>query len=205
MDAGLLELEVAAYDAAWRARWPESRPIGYELRDTERSTGVRFHSLPESKRYAGTPGEYDELLARHFTLLSELCSLVETSTTDLRVVTVAWATADESICREAELTKAFPTCSYWMAMPGEEDDGDWEPVWTHAYVGATTIDAPDLRALLLLVADDVTSGVIISPPGAEWLYHPYDGGADVIAPDPSVRDALRLRHAEWLPTSAKGL
>jgi hypothetical protein len=30
------------------------------------------------------------------------------------------------------------------------------------------------------------------------MYHPYDGGADVLAADSAERDALRDRHSAWL-------
>ncbi len=70
----------------------------------------------------------------------------------------------------------------------------------HLYVTRSTLD--DLRALLLLVADDAAWGVIICPPGVEWLYAPYDGGGDVIAPDPATRDLLRGRYPAWLPATS---
>lgn len=38
-----------------------------------------------------------------------------------------------------------------------------------------------------------------------WLYHPDDGGADVIAPTPEGRDALRLKYRDWLSKHPKGL
>ncbi|WP_246273368.1 DUF3885 domain-containing protein [Phytohabitans houttuyneae] len=33
---------------------------------------MRFHTLPDSKRYPGTEAEYDIILARHHTVLTEL-------------------------------------------------------------------------------------------------------------------------------------
>ncbi|MFD0539351.1 hypothetical protein ACFQY7_42060 [Actinomadura luteofluorescens] len=50
------------------------------------------------------------------------------------------------------------------------------------------------------MADDELGHVIISPLDLRWLYHPYDGGADVIAPSVRERDGLKSRHADWLPT-----
>ncbi|WP_455550625.1 DUF3885 domain-containing protein [Actinomadura geliboluensis] len=35
--------------------------------------------------------------------------------------------------------------------------------------------------------------------------HPYDGGADVIAPTVQDRDALRRGHADWLSARPSGL
>ncbi|MFE0156557.1 hypothetical protein ACFWY5_56185 [Nonomuraea sp. NPDC059007] len=58
--------------ARWQARWPDCPPIGHELKRYYTSRWVRFHSLPGSKRYADTPAEYDILLDRHNTVLTEL-------------------------------------------------------------------------------------------------------------------------------------
>ncbi|TQS31246.1 hypothetical protein FLW16_00640 [Microbispora sp. KK1-11] len=42
-------------------------------------------------------------------------------------------------------------------------------------------------------------------PDLRWLYHPYDGGADVIAPTRTERDALKERHRDWLSAHPLGL
>ena len=47
--------------------------------------------------------------------------------------------------------------------------------------------------------------MIVADPDLRWLYHPYDGDADVIAVTSAQRDALKLRHAEWLSTHPWGL
>ena len=62
-----------------------------------------------------------------------------------------------------------------------------------------------LDPLLRLVADFVTTDVILTTPDLDWLYHPYDGGADVIAPSREVRDDLAKRYAGWLPTNPSDL
>ncbi len=196
--------DVAAFDAAWRTRWAASRPIGHELRSWAHQTWVRFHSLPQSKRYAENDAEYEELLSRHFALLEELSASAAASTEDPRAVTVAWSDSPERAERSPRLLSAFPSGTYWQSVPYDLSEPDY-PVWVHLYVGETGLDAEDLRALLLCVADDGTRDVIICPPGAEWLYHPYDGGGDVIAPDPATRDLLRDLHADWLPSNPQGL
>jgi hypothetical protein len=52
----------------------------------------------------------------------------------------------------------------------------------------------------------VTEGVIIiTTADINWLYHPYDGGADVIAATVVQRDRLRREHREWLSAQPAGL
>ena len=48
------------------------------------------------------------------------------------------------------------------------------------------------------MADDEIAYAIIAPLDLRWLYHPYDGGADVIASTVRDRDVLKDRHADWL-------
>ncbi len=43
------------------------------------------------------------------------------------------------------------------------------------------------------------------PPDLRWLYHPYDGGADVIAPSSVERDKLKSKFAAWLSDHPQGL
>lgn len=171
-----------SFDAAWRARWGDVRPIGHELRTSLPETWVRFHSLPESKRIATTAAEYEEIIRRHLTLLRDL------GADELQVVTATWDDA----------TPPCPGAVFWRTV-------STEPVPTQLFLATTTVDSDDLRALFLLVADDETADVILGPLDAGWLYHPYDGGSDVLAPDMATRDALRDSYAAWLSGHNEGL
>jgi hypothetical protein len=55
----------------------------------------------------------------------------------------------------------------------------------------------EMRPLLLAIADDVGRAWIIDD-SSDWLYHPYDGGADVIVLTTEGRDALANRFASWV-------
>ena len=64
--------EVESLTTAWRTRWGEN-PVAYELRDRHADRWVRFHSLPQSKRYAETEDEYEIILDRHHQVLIFAC------------------------------------------------------------------------------------------------------------------------------------
>ncbi len=123
-------LDPATMTDLWDRRWRECPPFAHWLRDHYPDRWVRFHSLPESKRYPD----------------------------------------DEAECAETRP---------WR--PGVVDE------------------------LLRAVADDEIAGVILGPPDLRWLYHSYDGGADVIAPTRAERDALKERHRDWLSAHPLGL
>jgi hypothetical protein len=88
--------------------------------------------------------------------------------------------------------RALPAATYWTSVvtdrsiPGEE-------TWTHLWASAARLHGEELPRLLRLVADYATGGVIITTAKMGWLYHPYDGGADVVAASPGHRDELRAR------------
>ena len=52
--------------------------VGWVLRGVVPERWVRFHSLPESKRYAESEDEEAEVLRRHLTLLDELTLAAKT-------------------------------------------------------------------------------------------------------------------------------
>lgn len=55
-----------------------------------------------------------------------------------------------------------------------------------------------LDPLLRSVADDKVNGVFFAGTQLEWLYHPYDGGADVILGTSEHRNRLKAKHKSWL-------
>jgi hypothetical protein len=66
---------------------------------------------------------------------------------------------------------------------------------------------PSLRPahLLRYVTDDHTQDVILAVQDLSWLYHPYDGGADVITASTQQRDIFRERYPQWLSAHPTGL
>ena len=56
----------------WQHQFPGSEPVAHRLRTAFPSRWVRFHSLPESKRYPEGEGEYATVLGRHNRILGHL-------------------------------------------------------------------------------------------------------------------------------------
>ncbi|HNT75917.1 MAG TPA: hypothetical protein PKH77_12960 [Anaerolineae bacterium] len=59
--------------------------------------------------------------------------------------------------------------------------------------------------LIRLVADDQEPHVLIVAFDSGRIYHPYDGGADLLLESSSVRDALKSSYAAWLSKHPQGL
>jgi hypothetical protein len=124
---------------------------------------------------------------------------------ELVVVTASWSDAPRPAPRAAEVAGALPAAAYWTSVL--TDDGiPAEETWTHLWASAARLHGEELPRLLRLVADDATGGVIvITTAEMGWLYHPYDGGADIIAASPVHRDQLRRAHTDWLSAHRSGL
>jgi hypothetical protein len=185
----------------WDRRWPECPPFAHWLRGCYADRWVRFHSLPNSKRYPATEPEYIEVLHRHNTVLSHL-----DPGRNLVVVSTEWtatpSTTPQMWPRRAEIA---PAAVHWRTLiedPGEEPDSR---SYTQLYVEARAWQPGIVDDVLRPVADDEISGVILAPADLRWLYHPYDGGADVIASTAAQRDMLKEHHRPWLSKHRHGL
>jgi hypothetical protein len=177
----------------WQQRWPGCPPVGHQLRAPYRDVWVRFHSLPESKRYPQDESEYAVVLERYNTVLDELFA-----GEDVYVITPVWTA-------EAELPSFRPGAGYWRTLLVADDpDPEFRTYWH-----LTAVRRPWRRGcvdeLLRDVADDAVAGVLITDTGMRRVHHPYDGGADVFLESSEERDGMRDRHAGWLSRHASGL
>ena len=194
-------MDAAALTEQWTEAWGTCRPVAHELRSCLPDRWVRFHSLPGSKRYPGNEDEYAEVLRRHRTVLGEL---LDGGDDGLVILTVSWSGSSEPDAPHGGAVGRTPGALYWTSVltdasePGEE-------IWTHLWASRASLDSEELPALLRLVADDKTAGVIITSAGMRWLYHPYDGGADVIAATSAAVTSSAARTEEWLSAHPAGL
>lgn len=196
----LIEPEVLTQ--RWQTNWSTLAPIGYEVRGAADGHWVRFHTLPESKRYPDSKAEYDEILSRHNTLLKELVATTHPETA-LIIVSTSWSDSSHPVPLERDLLTTLPNYSYWRSELTDTDED--EEFWTHVYTSVVDWRLGALDDLLTLVADWVVDGIIVAPLNFEWLYHPYDGGADVVVDSFVTRDALRARYQTWLSAHPLGL
>ncbi|MFI5732048.1 hypothetical protein ACIA49_18130 [Kribbella sp. NPDC051587] len=178
--------------AAWENAWPGAAPDGYMSAEDR---WVRFHSLPESKRYADSEAEYGEILRRHYAVLDALSG--GTAYEQLVVIGVDYGPNDlVTGWTRRYLPGAWP----WQCRL-DADDPDRGP--SYFWVKSEP-SQPELDTLLRAVADDYAQ-IIVIPTDASWVFKPYDGGADIYAADRIDRDALRDRFADWLSKRADGL
>ena len=200
-----MDVDVDDFGRRWTAAWGDCRPISYELRGCLADRWVRFHSLPGSQRYGESEEQYTEILRRHVTVIADLLQEDgEQDDAELLVVTASWSTGQARTAREAEVAELTHGARFWTSILTDDSEPE-ESTWTHLWASVSKLSDSHMPALFRLVADDVTGGIIVTSPTLQWLYAPYDGGADVIAASSEQRDRLRRRYAEWLSAHPSGL
>lgn len=177
----------------WQQHWPDCPPVGYKLRDPYRDVWVRFHSLPESKRYAENENEYAVVLGRYNAVLDELFA-----GGDVYVITPVWTT-------EADVPPLRPDATYWQSLLVENDPDPELRTYCHLFAARRPWRYGCLDELLRDIADEKVAGVLVTDMQMRRIHHPYDGGADVFLTTPEERDLTRERHANWLSSSPSGL
>jgi hypothetical protein len=189
-------MNAAALTSLWRDRFG-APPIAHELRAGRlRPRWVRFHMLPGSKRYPQTAEEYATVLGRHNALLAELVGEGEPAV----LLTTGYSDTPSPL---ADAAWTVPDAWHWRSVQPSPDDP--QPIWWHLYGQLVHWHPGVFDALLRGVADDQASNVLILPVDRAAMYHPYDGGADLILPDIATRDTLRAKYRDWLSAHPAGL
>ncbi|XVU25093.1 DUF3885 domain-containing protein [Actinoplanes sp. CA-054009] len=192
-------VNTVALSILWDEHWPGCSKLPYELRGAH-DRWIRFHTLPGSKRYPGSEAEVETVLARHNTVLAELVTGPA-----VLVITAGYSDAPqpEEPGRSPETLALQPDAVYWTSARVDDEPG-FES-WVHLYVSQMPWSVGCLDSLLRQIADDVIANVLVADTDLRWLYHPYDGGMDLILSSAAERDALRDRHRDWLSMRPDGL
>jgi hypothetical protein len=92
------------------------------------------------------------------------------------------------------ITKYLPGARLWRTVTTV---GEYYESPPEVFASVMDYPSPELDNFLLAVADDVVGDAIIGPPDLAWLFCPYDGGVDVMAPSRGARDRLALMFSDW--------
>lgn len=180
----------------WRKYFYGHLPAGFCLRKFLPDHWARFHSLPESKRYAESEAERSMLLDRANTLLGdilgedEVCWLIVCRRRGCPIVP-----GDRSLDNFD-----FETSFTWSETEGFDPLEDMtasaaECQWNSGQFNELIKRAADFEEPIVLWISQSTRSV----------FAPYDGGFDLIIPDRRKIMALKAHYADWLPKTAAGL
>lgn len=173
----------------------------HNLKHQFKDRWVRFHSLPESKRYAESEDEYTIIFSRHHSILGALTTMPG----QLYLTVPEYSESASPTCPEIMLINLYQGFIPWKSESFAEEEGEEDNPY-HLHLHLVEIEYPDknLDTLFKLVADDKLRHVMITCPESSWIFHPYDGGADVILKDSTTRDQLKNKYRDWLSTYPGG-
>jgi len=197
-----MSVDIVEFGRRWScSNWPSDLDV-LRHRADEDVYWVRFHTLPGSKRYPDTKQETEMIIDRHMTLLKDLGMgreyfvALSDWTSNAQPDSSSWSRA-EAIGIDAK---------FWLTIQETPDDEDPElSSYRQLYVTELAQRSDELRMILVDVANDLIAGVVIMPADLSWLYHPYDGGVDILLTSEQLRNQLREKHKDWLSSESSGL
>lgn len=183
----------------WRQSWPDCPPLGHLFRQRMSDRWVRFHGLPSGRRCPTSASEYAEVLHRYNTVLVAL--LGESTPAPTYLITVEYGEEDLAAGSEPVHVGLHPDAVAWMRVADPADPD----LRYGLYVSRMEFVPGDLDGLFRYVAEDRTTDVVVTDESLCRLFHPYDGGMDVIASSTAQRDRLAARFASWRSERPDGL
>lgn len=195
----------AEFRRDWNRHYPEIEPVGYELVNARARHWVRFHSLPNSKRYADTEADWRELLQRQ----NELAVAVLGDGQGCQLVQSRWilpaGVTDLAIQNGNDPFRAITDYGLEPAIvtlrePGTEFEQRWE-----ACVGLVRWSNGRFNRLLREIADERAAPTLWFSDKTGSVFAPYDGGVDLFLPDETRARELADQHADWLSKHPLGL
>lgn len=183
----------------WSSEFKNFAPEAHKLKHQYKDRWVRFHSLPESKRYPENEDEFLEVLRRHNVVLQELCG----NRCKLLVVLPEYSEEKVPSKPELELSKLFPASEPWCTLAQHDDDDAIDFYW-HLHVSEVEFTGSEFDSLFRMIAKDEARNIMIICPKKGFVFHPYDGGADVVLASEEERDQLKKRYCEWLSPYPSG-
>lgn len=179
-----MEYGAQTFRDEWQVYHTDIPPIGWALRESQSAPWVRYHALPDSKRYAESDSEKAAILARANAIGDRLLG-------------------DGSPCWRVEArTDDMPGMGALAGQFQVGGDPD-EPVW-HFYVRSVRWKAGAFDNDLSAIADD-TLRVLWMCRSNGVVFAPYDGGFDLFPPSLDEVEILKTERSDWLSSELSGL
>jgi hypothetical protein len=188
------------FNNTWKATFPESYPIGDELKWVYDKRWFRIHSLPESKRYAENEDEYQIIFKRQNEIIQDLLG------ENLNVTLLFGLYRNEITNSNYEEVTEFgefekvDTLELHQIRPEEYEDEFYYDI----YIKETDWKINQRNNILKEIADDSIRMMIISFE-KNRIINPYDGGVDLILESEIKRDYYKSKYKDWLSNHPEGL
>ena len=186
--------------ARWEAWYPDSLPLGHHLRERYPNRWLRIWSLPGGQRWPESERDWTELLRRHRAAGDRVLSPAGDCALIAAFVDESARLGDRWLAETFRLEPLLRLEAQKLDEAAASDDAEIDLWFAPTRWGGRLVEeairrrAQDQGPLFLLVA--LESGQV---------YAPYDGGADLFAPEPEAVPQLRAILREWTSPRRDGL
>lgn len=184
------------FQTFWRSTYPDTLPIAHYFRHNYSDRWFRIHSLPDSRRYPSNEEDWEILLTRQNTILTDLL----TNGSPILIVTGEYHTGDEVKSIKPFTFTQLEPIDLHMHNPEEHEEGEiytpifTEQIWYKDKFNELLKDIAKWNLVAFFISID--NNCIVAP---------YDGGMDIILRDSPTRDFYKAKYKQWLSPHKNGL
>lgn len=120
------------------------------------------------------------------------------------LLTTGYSTNAKKPSKDKKLERLNLQTNLWLSISIAEEN-DEKPFYWHIYFDKKNWEAKSVNKLFLLIADDKIRNIIFYSFEKNIVYHPYDGGADLIFENSQLRDFYKEKYKDWLSNLPSGL
>ncbi|GAB3743763.1 DUF3885 domain-containing protein [Spirosoma lituiforme] len=192
------------FQTFWDSNYGNTYPISPFLKDAYPERWLRVHSLPGSKRHPENDIEWNELLSRQNTLITDLL----VGDFDIILVTgenylslknnQVWSLSPVYSLDHLPFTPLKPISLGSLYPDDYDSDVVYKPIFTQV-----NWQPPAYNDILKDIAEDNLRVLFVSVSN-QCLLAPYDGGVDIIFKDQPIKDLYKTKYKTWLSANEDG-
>lgn len=192
------------FEKFWTSTYPHTILIPHYFKHDYVDRWFRIHSLPESKRYAEDEEEWQLLLDRQNTIITDLLGngeefLLVTGDAEMEGYTELHPISEVKSIQDFSFTFLTPIDLHKLNPEEYEKGHIYKPMFSEQ------IWQPNkFNDLLKDIANDELRAFFVSTHN-NCIVAPYDGGIDFIVRDRQTKEALRKKYKEWRSDREDGL
>jgi hypothetical protein len=196
--------DIDKVNSAWESICGNFPPVAHLLKFEFNDSWIRFHALPDSKRYPDSEGDLKSIIEFHNSILSNFYQFNDVA---YLITTVYIEDPDSSRFREIpDIEQIDPNYSFWktVSLHEVENDPDFPNYW-NAFASEWKWENGIFDGIFTCVANDRLFNVLIVSPKSGLIYHPYDGGCDIISNDSIAINRIIEKFTNHIPKNSNGL
>jgi hypothetical protein len=184
----------------WKQTFGEIAPVGYVLRSHLHHRWVRFHSLPESKRYPESEEESDIVLSHNLDVANYLFSRGE----EICIFKSIFHYSGDPEPAAPEIAGVQLSNDSRLVSRACFDNDDAEDDLFHTWQLSATWGESLFSEIIRRVAIEQEHSISFVSPASGNIFCPYDGGMDTFSASAELGE-IRQKFSVWLSKHPAGL